>query len=1846
MPGLFDVGKSALQSYRQSLAVTGQNIANINTEGYKRRQANLEEVSASQGGITSVANQAGLGVRVESIRRAFDQYILDRSRNASSNYESTKALFDKLSELENIILPKDANLGTFINNFFNSLQEIAASPGDIAPRIVAIEKGKALSESFNQTSKIIEDLKKGILEQSKQDITASNVLLNELTNINSQLMSSGQGNGTANSLLDNRDKVIDEISKLIEISTDLDKRGSATLRLGSSGNGPIIIEGEKKSILSVETTFDGMQFFIKKTGKISPTSQILNGSLKGLKDAFTLIENTNKEIDEMAFVFSQQINNQHKQGLDLNNVVGKELFLSSGFEISQNPTNSGNFSAEIKINDINKINAKEVSLSYDEEENLWRAFDETKTQITTGKKNIIFEGYQVNITGSANNGEEIFISPSSNFAKNLKFSITNPESLAASSKKIVFSDDKNISNAKIKIDKIDQEKVTNIPSVEEVFTNSISSISASEFFKTGTVAYIPSNTDEIELVSLGKQPSVSFSLTSNQLANATSLSFSTITPTSQSFQFNISYSSIFQGESSSWPSANEVAKYLNQGVLTTTSNDDGILNSISLTGSGNITLNGSLTSSNTATFNNARRVSISSSGNDSNRYFTISGTDKDGNLQSEILQGSNKDMALSKKFFKTITNISSDGATSGNITIGIKGLRLSDIGGYASGQSGNLTIALSEGTLASTTPQIMSSGTAVSGSIQNRADASKIHVFTREGRHLAGSKLSSNEITELITSSNGFNSFAEYRAENLNAYNEVGYRGSIIERSNKTSDHVINIGGDGSSASALFGSSIIPDSSTEAWKLTIDGTKEIDIPSGSSAGYAAKIINTESSKFGVIATASNRIELTNGGDDGNVVFSLSTKNTDFQKIDARISSTNIKPLADKINLYTEKTGITAHISINKNRIILENVDGTDINIKDFNFDGNNGDTISAKVVDQFSEAVSKTINLGGKIDETNFTMSDSQISNANKLNFAIAENEYSFDISYQSAYGVTGNWTDTADIAKYLNRGILLSGTTKLSDLGMYAEGSYGDLKIRLNEKSFSASEEGLFKNSNILNAGDLTLDGDLTNLGSATFNSGRKLSIKSSGNDSSLSFTIIGTDNSGNALSETISGTNSSKILTNNSFKTITKISTNGASSGNVSIGLESVVPSMDISGATSLLGTVVGEKIINTSKFSGNLKLISPQNFSLKIDNQTLSSSIDNRENNLISQISNKTGDKITLKFNSIEGIDNNGNDKNGLLANASEASYTVSIPNTGTGSNFVGTIKAFNQNDISPSSISKKMIKELRSFAPISAFSGSNSVTNEGSISAVTSLPSAGNIMINGTLASSGKVTLNIPRKISLTSSGNDSSRTFTVTGTNSKGEPLIENLQGGDSETVLTKGNFKTITQILIDGATAGNVSAGISNLPNDGDSVVIKYDDKNYKLTINYQNPVTKFNPEITVSGGEEERVIAYFDKANKLQISAPDGSLSGEQFSIPTDGFVAGNESAAKRFGLKSDNSFATRTLTGREITFSNTSKSLTTTLNGSNITVSITPNGLGGFSLATSNPSVTASFANTNSSTTSKGTGQIILKTNENSGSLFIPRSSDAENFFGFKTSDYSVNFVEKNLEVSSTNDKVVKISTQASSLSDQRIKLSNLPKEDLLIIVSGSGVNRISSKFNFLAEENLDDNKNLTVKVTNVDGDEIELLDKDTGHSIATRSLDSNLTTNAGGYNIIFDSIASKDDKFQIIDNIDGSGDSSNLDAIIRLQSLNEENSNGNFQEIFSGIVSKIGASVKANELKTSSAEALRDATMEYESQFSGVNLDEEAANLIEQQQAYQASARILSTARELFDTLLNSV
>ena len=81
MASLFEIGKTGVQAYRQALSVTGQNIANINTEGYNKRRADVSEVAGVTGGPTNVSDQSGLGVRVTNVRRSFDEYLADKRKH-------------------------------------------------------------------------------------------------------------------------------------------------------------------------------------------------------------------------------------------------------------------------------------------------------------------------------------------------------------------------------------------------------------------------------------------------------------------------------------------------------------------------------------------------------------------------------------------------------------------------------------------------------------------------------------------------------------------------------------------------------------------------------------------------------------------------------------------------------------------------------------------------------------------------------------------------------------------------------------------------------------------------------------------------------------------------------------------------------------------------------------------------------------------------------------------------------------------------------------------------------------------------------------------------------------------------------------------------------------------------------------------------------------------------------------------------------------------------------------------------------------------------------------------------------------------------------------------------------------------------------------------------------------------------------------------------------------------------------------------------------------------------------------------------------------------------------------
>jgi hypothetical protein len=94
----------------------------------------------------------------------------------------------------------------------------------------------------------------------------------------------------------------------------------------------------------------------------------------------------------------------------------------------------------------------------------------------------------------------------------------------------------------------------------------------------------------------------------------------------------------------------------------------------SIAGAGAVTLNGSLVSGGVATLDKQRRVLFTSAGNDSGITFTISGTNANGDLISETLTGGNIAAVSTVLDYKTVTSVTSSGASAGTVSIGTNGV--------------------------------------------------------------------------------------------------------------------------------------------------------------------------------------------------------------------------------------------------------------------------------------------------------------------------------------------------------------------------------------------------------------------------------------------------------------------------------------------------------------------------------------------------------------------------------------------------------------------------------------------------------------------------------------------------------------------------------------------------------------------------------------------------------------------------------------------------------------------------------------------------------------------------------------------------------------------------------------------------------------------------------------------------------------------------------------------------------------------------------------------------------------------------------------------------------------------
>ncbi len=340
-------GASGIYSNQAAVEVTGNNISNVNTEGYSRQVVSIKSsTSVEQGGLLF-----GSGSAIDSINRADNVFITKQLIAASANYGEYEAASTPLSTVEQILDIGETSLASDIDSFFDAWEALSTNPGGNSERQQVIIEGDDLANHFQQISKELSDVADSIDSSIESLVPEFNDMLLQIAELNGKILQSEIAGGNANTLQDQRDLLLQKIGEFSGATTYTDDDGMACLQLK---NGLPLVIGQVASTLSTQQ-IDGVSQQVLTAGNSTFTldNDDFGGALGGLLQVRdNTIPELQDEIDQLAYEIVSAVNNLHTTGIDLEGTAGSDFFsLTPSADASAAVWHGAAASIAVSIND-------------------------------------------------------------------------------------------------------------------------------------------------------------------------------------------------------------------------------------------------------------------------------------------------------------------------------------------------------------------------------------------------------------------------------------------------------------------------------------------------------------------------------------------------------------------------------------------------------------------------------------------------------------------------------------------------------------------------------------------------------------------------------------------------------------------------------------------------------------------------------------------------------------------------------------------------------------------------------------------------------------------------------------------------------------------------------------------------------------------------------------------------------------------------------------------------------------------------------------------------------------------------------------------------------------------------------------------------------------------------------------------------------------------------------------------------------------------------------------------------------------------------------------------------------
>jgi flagellar hook-associated protein 1 FlgK len=310
LTSVLNIGRSALGASQVGIQIAGNNMANAATPGYSRQVGTF---SPMRGDSSVQGISIGLGVQVRDVRRQVDNALTGRLWASAADQSAAQTQYGLMSQIESVLGELgDNDLSSEMSSFFRAWSETANGNGSSA---VVVNQGAKLASFVRSLRSDLTQQRTLLDQQLAEGVRSANELLTQVAELNRAIYDAEGTGATANTLRDQRDQALTDLSSLLEVSVvDRGQQGIDVL----VGSTPVVM-GSRSRGLEVRRESDNGETVTRVLVSESQTQlDITTGQIGAVVSGRTgALDETVAALDEIAAQLIFQVNKLHSTGRNL-----------------------------------------------------------------------------------------------------------------------------------------------------------------------------------------------------------------------------------------------------------------------------------------------------------------------------------------------------------------------------------------------------------------------------------------------------------------------------------------------------------------------------------------------------------------------------------------------------------------------------------------------------------------------------------------------------------------------------------------------------------------------------------------------------------------------------------------------------------------------------------------------------------------------------------------------------------------------------------------------------------------------------------------------------------------------------------------------------------------------------------------------------------------------------------------------------------------------------------------------------------------------------------------------------------------------------------------------------------------------------------------------------------------------------------------------------------------------------------------------------------------------------------------------------------------------------------------